>query len=475
MGRDPWMRASLAEGALQGVEDWSGKRVLVLGLGLSGISAASFLADRGATVVAADEREAGALAGLDALPPSVELHVGQPLPALTNWDLVVPSPGIPEPRWHEARLQAAGDIELTGRHLQVPIAAVTGTNGKSTTVALLEAMLRAAGLRAQAAGNLGVPALSLVGAPLDVAVLEVSSFQLEATTTFAPRVAAVLNVTPDHLDRHGDLGAYAETKRSLLAHQGPEDVAVLNDDDPIVRTFAEGAAAEIVRVSTRGAPLGEGQRSAWIDGEAIVLREGAHLHRVSLDGLRLAGRHNLENVLFALVMAWALGADVDAAATALAHFEGLPHRCAVVARHDGITWVNDSKATNVGAAQKALAAFPGAVIWIAGGRGKGADFAPLADAARGHVRQALLIGEDAGAIANALGNAAPSETVATLDDAVARAAAIAKPGDVVLLAPACASFDQFASFEARGDAFAAYVRETLGLSGEAFAAGDPTA
>jgi UDP-N-acetylmuramoylalanine--D-glutamate ligase len=430
----------------------------VLGLGRSGLSAARFLAERGAKVVAADERPGEALGDLASLPSSVELHVGRPLPSTDDYDLVVPSPGIPVHRWHEARDRVVGDIELSGRHLQVPIAAVTGTNGKSTTVALLEAMLRAAGLRATAAGNLGLPALELVGRPLDVAVLEVSSFQLESTSTFRPHVAAVLNVTPDHLDRHGDLETYAAMKARLLAHQTPEDFAVLNFEDPIVRDMASHTAAQIVRVSARGTPSGDGERSAWVDAGVVVLADSTGLRRISLEGIRLAGRHNLENVVTALAMAWCLGADVERAASALSTFEALPHRCEVVARHQGVTFVDDSKATNVGAAVKSLAAFSEPVVWIAGGRGKGADFAELTSVAASHARIALLIGEAAAEIEAALDAAVPHERVGTLEGAVERAVALAKPGDVVLLAPACASFDQFTSFEARGDAFELAVR-----------------
>jgi UDP-N-acetylmuramoylalanine--D-glutamate ligase len=444
------------------VNDVAGKRVLVLGLGMSGRSAARFLAERGAHVVAADERPAAKLPELASLPSSIELRLGQALPPPNDFDLVVPSPGIPVSRWHEARARVAGDIELTGRHLQVPFAAITGTNGKSTTVALLEAMLNAAGLRARAAGNLGVPALSLVGEPLDVAVLEVSSFQLESTSTFRPKVAAVLNVSPDHLDWHGDLEQYVAAKRRLLAHQTADDFVVLNVDDPIVRSFEAGARARVVRVSTQCVPEARGSvRQAWIDGGVAVLREGDRVHRISLEGLRLAGRHNLENVLVALASVWCLGADVDAAATALARFEGLRHRCEIVARHDAVTWVNDSKATNVGAAVKALAGFANPVIWIAGGRGKGANFAALADVARTHARLVLLIGEDADRLAETLHAAVPCERVETLARAVERAREVAKPGDVVLLAPACASFDQFENFEDRGDAFVALVGQTV--------------
>ncbi len=460
-----WVAGRIRMGALRKgdravVTDWTDKRVLVLGLGESGRSVARFLAERGAQVVAADERPSEALGDLASLPASVELQPGHTLPSPTEmdaFDLVVPSPGIPVDRWNDTHASVAGDIELAGRHLQVPITAVTGTNGKSTTVALLEALLRAAGLRATAGGNLGLPALELVGEPLDAVVLEVSSFQLESTSTFAPRVAAVLNVTPDHLDRHGDLETYATTKAKLIASQSADDFAVLNVDDPIVDAMAADTRAQVVRVSTRGAPAGGPGRQAWIDGAVAVFADEQGLTRVPLDGLRLAGRHNLENVVTALAMAWCLGVDLARAATALASFGGLPHRCEVVARHDAVTWVDDSKATNVGAAGRSLAAFAEPVVWIAGGRAKGADLAELAPAAKAHARTALLIGEAASALEVALDGVVPCESVGTLERAVERAAVLAKPGDVVLLAPACASFDQFESFEARGDAFRHHV------------------
>jgi UDP-N-acetylmuramoylalanine--D-glutamate ligase len=431
-----------------------GQRVLVLGLGLSGRSAARFCVERGARVLAADERDAAAIGPLDELPPEVERRLGAAFPDPAGFDLVVPSPGVPRERYAKRARRAWGDLELAFRALGVPIVAVTGTNGKSTTTRLVEALLRAGGLRARAAGNLGIPALALVGEALDWAVLEVSSFQLEATEAFRPRVAVVLNVTPDHLDRHGSFEGYLAAKARLLAQQEPADTAVLNFDDPAVRGLAEHTRARVLPFRTQG-PLAHG---AWLEQDAVVLAgpDGGR-ERHPLAALRLAGVHNRENAVAALAAASAAGAPLARATAAFARFEGLPHRMQTVARTLGAEWVDDSKATNPGAALRSLLSYDVPLVWIAGGRDKGLDFRELADAAPGRVRAALLIGEAAGKLEAALAGRVPVHDAGTLERAVALAAQLAKPGDVVLLAPACASFDQFRSFEERGERFAAAV------------------
>jgi UDP-N-acetylmuramoylalanine--D-glutamate ligase len=431
------------------MNDLSGKRVLVLGLGISGRSAASFCASQGAEVVAVDERPGSQLEGLGELPPRVTLRLGEPFPDAANFDLVVPSPGVPRERYRACARRAWGDVELAFRALAVPVVAVTGTNGKSTTVCLVEAMLRAAGLRALAAGNLGEPALGLVGRPIDVAVLEVSSFQLETTDAFRPRVSALLNLSEDHLDRHGSLEEYTSAKRRIFARQEAEDIAVLNGDDPRVTALRTGIRAEI-HTFRRCTPS---ERGAWWDGAAIVLRLGGEDIRLPLEGVQLGRGHHRENALAALLAASAAGADPSKAVRALASFTGLPHRGEPVGRIGGVEWINDSKATNPGAALAALTSQTAPVVWIAGGRDKGLAFEALAEAARGHVRAALLIGEAAGKIAQALTDHVACQRVGTLEEAVHRAHSLAEPGDVVVLAPACASFDQFADFEDRGDQF----------------------
>jgi UDP-N-acetylmuramoylalanine--D-glutamate ligase len=441
------------------MRELEGRRVLVLGLGLSGRSAARFCAERGARVVAADERPAAALGGLDATAPGVALRTGQPFPDPADFDLVVASPGVPPERYRRRAARVWGDIELAGRALSVPIVAVTGTNGKSTTTRMVAAALRAAGLRAAAAGNVGEPALDLVGQALDVAVLEVSSFQLETTESFRPAVAVVLNLTPDHLDRHGSFEAYCAAKARILANQQGRDTAVLSADDPAVWSLAAGCRARVLPFSTRR-PLEHG---AWLDAGAALLREAdGPLLRVSFAELRLVGEHQRENALAALTAAWAAGADPAAAAAALARFPGLPHRMEPLGSARGVRFVNDSKATNPGAALRALAGAGAPVVWIAGGRDKGLDFAPLAEAAATRVRAALLIGEAAGKLEAALAGRVKTELAAGLEDAVRRAARLAQPGDVVLLAPACASQDQFRDFEERGDRFRAAVAALTG-------------
>jgi len=431
----------------------AGKRVLVIGLGRSGRSAARFCVDRGARVVAADARPRDELGELGELGDDLEICAGGALPDPADFDLVVPSPGVPREHYAERAACVRGDIELAGLALQVPIVAVTGTNGKSTTVVLIEAMLRACGLRAMAAGNLGRPALDLVGEALDVAVLEISSFQLEAVDRFRPRVSLILNLSPDHLDRHGDFAAYVDAKRAIFRNQQGDDVAVLNHDDPTVRSLAGEVRGRVLLFSRR-TPLVEG---VCLDGGSVLVREGGKSQRLSLDGLRLQGDHNLENVLAALAAVQGLGADPAQAVKALVDFRGLAHRCEPVGTVDGVSFVNDSKATNVGAAQRSLEGFSQRLVWIAGGRDKGMDFTPLAEAAERWVTTALLLGEAAPQLEAALAGHVAVERVASLEDAVGRAAQLAAPGDLVLLSPACASFDQFTSFEARGERFRAAV------------------
>ena len=431
---------------------FAGQDVLVLGLGLSGCSAARFLAERGARVTAADERPAEAIPGLESLGSEIELQVGRPFPELERFDLVVPSPGIPAARFAGRARRAWGDIELCFRALSVPVVAVTGTNGKSTVVRLIEAMARSAGLRARAAGNLGIPALELVGQPLDLAILEVSSFQLESVEAFRPRVALLLNITPDHLDRHGDLEGYRAAKARIFARQGAGDTAIVNGDDPLTATIPVPDGVERLEFRRRHAVAA----GAWLDGDSAVVRRARREQRVRLGGAGALIQQD-DNLLASLLALASLDVDLEAAAGALAGFEALPHRCELVAEIAGVRFVDDSKATNVGAAARSLAALPGGVLWIAGGRHKGADLAPLAAIATGRVRCALLIGEAASTFENALAASIPCEVVGQLAKAVVRAAELARPGDVVLLAPACSSFDQFQSFEDRGRQFQSAV------------------
>lgn len=444
------------------MEELKDSKVLVLGLGISGRSAANFCARRGARVVAADARDRAEIDALDSLEASITLQTGGPFPDPAEFDLVVPSPGVPAQHYRERARRVWGDVELAARNLSIPIVAITGTNGKTTTTLLVESLLGAAGFRARAAGNVGTPALELVGDGIDIAVLEVSSFQLETIEAFRPNVAAVLNLSPDHLDRHGSLDAYASAKARILMNQEASDVAVLNMDDDRVRAFASETKARIVPVRCSGPSPG----GAWLDaGAAVVTDLAGDVIRIPLDGLRLRGAHNRENALFALAIATAAGADPLRAAGALATFTGLPHRGEVVREIAGVAYVDDSKATNPGAAARAITGSDGPVVWIAGGLGKGLDFAELAEIARSRVRVALLIGEAAEALETALAQAIETRRCPTLDAAVAAAAEIAAAGDSVLLAPACASQDQFKDYRERGERFRQAV-ERLRPEGE---------
>ncbi|UCE87617.1 MAG: UDP-N-acetylmuramoyl-L-alanine--D-glutamate ligase, partial [Deltaproteobacteria bacterium] len=400
------------------------KDVLVLGLGISGRSAAAFCAERGARVVACDERPRDALEDLAPLAGRVDLVCGRAFPDPAGFDVVVPSPGIPRPRYADRARCVWGDIELAGRALAVPIIAVTGTNGKSTTCRLIEAMLRAAGLRAEAAGNIGTPSLALVGRPLDAAVLEVSSFQLEAIDRFRPRVSVILNLAPDHLDRHGSFERYVDTKARLLANQQPHDDAVLNAADPVVWALAARTRARVSAFHDRAAV----ERGCWLDTGAIAVRDAENTLRIPLDGLALRGRHNRENALAATAAVAALGVDAGKAAQAFIGFRGLPHRFELVCRIGDVDYVDDSKATNVSAALRSLESCESRVVWIAGGRDKDLDFTPLARAAATRVRAAILIGESAPRLARALADRVPSTQVASIEAAVAEAANAARPG-----------------------------------------------
>ena len=438
---------------MEGIEN---QKVLVLGLGATGRSAANFCIARGASVLAADERAKDPSSELEELDPRVECAFGQPFPDPGKFDLVVPSPGVPPERYRDRAQRVWGDIELAYRSVAAPIIAVTGTNGKSTTVCLLEALLCAAGARARAAGNLGTPALELVGEPLDFAVLEISSFQLETVETFRPAVAVILNITPDHLDRHADFDAYTSAKARILANQRSTDTAVLNFDDPAVAALAETASGRVFPFRTQEAV----SPGAFLDAGSVVLcKEDAEPIRISLDGMQLTGLHNRENILAALAAVYAVGVDPRCAADALASFANLPHRCELVGQIRGVRYVDDSKATNPGAAMCSLAGFSENLIWIAGGRDKNLAFDELAGTAASRVRAAVLIGESAPKLETVLAGRMDVFNAASLEEAVQRASQLAELGDVVLLSPACASQDQFRDFNERGERFRAAVGE----------------
>jgi UDP-N-acetylmuramoylalanine--D-glutamate ligase len=457
--------------------DLSGRNVTVVGLARSGIAAARLAARAGAVVTVTDRRAAAdlgreleALHGLG-VRRTLGGHDGADF---TKADLVVVSPGVPLAIPEiQAALRAGvpvwGEVELAWRFLgAVPVVAITGTNGKSTTTALAGALF-AEDRPTFTGGNLGTPLAEhvLSGRRAAVIVAELSSFQIEGLHTLRPRVAAILNVTPDHLDRYRDVDHYAAAKARLFSLQQPGDVAVANARDGRARGMASASRGALVTFGF-GAPEPGAVRdpgdAPGRGGTAEIWwqppRGGAE--RYVLENRALRGRHNRENAMAAIACARALGASGEAVQRGLQRFPGLPHRLELVAERRGVEWVNDSKATNVDSTSVGLSAFPAGaprVVLIMGGRGKGAPYAPLRPLFADRVKALLTIGEDAPAVERELGDLAPTEGCGTLAGAVRRAAGLVGPGDVVLLSPACASYDQFDNYEQRGEVFRRLVQE----------------
>lgn len=445
-----------------------GDVVVVIGLARSGIAAAEFLARRGATVVAADAKAESALPpeALGLRERGVRLELGEHREeTFAGASMVVVSPGVP---WELPALAAArakgvpviAEIELAFRHLRGRVAAITGTKGKSTTTAALGAMLREAGFDARVGGNIGSPLVSLVEGSTDATAfaVEVSSFQLEGTERFRPEVAVWLNLSPDHLDRHPSLEAYVAAKARLFARQEAGDWAVVNADDPVVLEQARRGRARQLLFRVTGEPLPEGDSAFFEGGLAQLRRDGRKETLFRRDEVVLPGAHLAGDLLVAAAAARLLGAPADAIARAVRAFRGAPHVLEHVATIDGVAYYDDSKATNVEAARLSLEAFSQPVLVIVGGRYKGGDFGALAPGLRAHGRRVLAIGEARERVKAALESAVPVDPCDSLRGAVERARAAARPGDVVLLAPACSSFDMFVDYADRGRAFQAEVR-----------------
>jgi UDP-N-acetylmuramoylalanine--D-glutamate ligase len=431
---------------------------LIVGLGKTGVSVARHLTARGWQLSVTDTRvDPPGVGELKQIAPKARCGFGAfDAALLSNVDLVVASPGVSaaEPLLQSARsrgIEIIGDIELFAREVQAPVIGITGTNGKSTVTTLVGRMAARAGVAVAVGGNLGAPALDLLasGTP-ELFVLELSSFQLDTTFSLRLRAATVLNVTEDHLDRYGTMQAYAASKARIFERC---EHAVLNLDDPLVaRMLPSGSAVSgfsIASVSGARYHLATVQGAKWlaIDAEPVM----------ALHEMRLGGLHNAANALAALALGDAAGLPREAMLAELREFSGLPHRSQWVGEHAGVRYVNDSKGTNVGATLAAVCGHEGGLIVIAGGDGKGQDFSPLASAFAGRVRHTFLIGRDASRIAEALHGICPADIVASLDEAVQRAAQVAVPGDTVLMSPACASLDMFRDYAQRGDLFAAAV------------------
>jgi UDP-N-acetylmuramoylalanine--D-glutamate ligase len=451
---------------------------LIVGLGRSGVSAALFLRNLGATVTATDLRDASALAEqmakLSAAGITVEAG-GYGLNTFTNRDLIVLSPGVPLETTEIQNAIAAGtpvigELELASRYLRGSVLGITGTNGKTTTTTLAGKLLAKAGFPTQVGGNIGLPVVDLVpnDTPETWNVLELSSFQLESIDRFRAQIAVVLNITPDHLDRHGSMENYIAAKRRILENQQPGDAAILNADDDIAHRLAKDVRGRLfwfsrvraVRVGTFVVPP-PGQGAVSPDALIVyVAREGAPPEPVMpVAGIPIKGPHNLENVLAAVCAARIVGASAESIRKSVESFRAVEHRLEFVSDINGVAYYNDSKATNVDATIKALQSFTGGIHLILGGKDKDSDYTLLASLVRERVRAVYTIGSAAEKIARALDSAAKIESAETLQHAVQLASGAAQPGDTVLLAPACASFDQFENYEHRGRVFKELVQQ----------------
>ena len=440
------------------------KRVLVVGLGKSGVASALFLKARGARVTVSDTKSGDELR--DEIPALLDQGItvetgGHGERTFHGQDLIVVSPGVPvdAPPLVQARAlgeTVIGEIELASRFLPGPIVAITGSNGKTTTTALVGEILTAGGRSTLVGGNIGTPAISLAerATPESVIVLEVSSFQLETIEKFHPKIAVVLNVTPDHLDRHRTFEAYAGAKARILENQTDNDFAVLNADDPTCVAMAARTRAHVFWFSRRK----EVQRGAWAHEGRILFRDDRGQREIMLTSeIPLKGAHNLENVLAAACAGSLMGCAPDRIRQAVREFKAVEHRLEYVATIRGVDYYNDSKATNIDATIKALEAFPGNIHLILGGKDKGSDYTVLNDLLRKRVKRVYTIGAAAAKIESQIKNVEVVHAE-TLEHALHKANAAAEPGDVVLLAPACASFDQFKNYEQRGQVFKEIVR-----------------
>lgn len=445
-----------------------GRKCLVLGAGKSGITSAKFLAERGAIVALHDRKEVETWS--DAARSLKETHnvglIGGQIPSwlLDQIDLVVISPGVPTntiPARYVDRKdgEVIGEVELAYRFMKGRIVGITGSNGKTTTTTLIGELLKNSGIETQVGGNIGTPLVSLTETSTENTwtVCELSSFQLETIVDFRPNVALGLNVTPNHMDRYDFFSDYAAAKHRLFMNQTADDVAILNADDEITASWAKGLKANVVMFST-SKELDEG---LFLRRDELVCRSnGKEKVLTTRKEMTLRGIHNVQNVLAGLAAGLACGASPDSMRETIANFKAVEHRLEFVRDLDGVKFYNDSKATSVDATLKALEALSdgqGKVVLILGGRGKNAPYAPLAELIKANVRKLVLIGEDADNIENQLGNLAEVVRATTMQDAVEKSFASAESGDSVLLAPACASFDMFNSFEQRGTVFKSQV------------------
>jgi UDP-N-acetylmuramoylalanine--D-glutamate ligase len=445
--------------------DLRDKRALVVGLGKSGVASALFLKSRGARVTVSDSKPEAELRKeiLLFLEHGITVETGgHGDRTFRGQDLIVVSPGVPfdAPQLVQARNlgeTVIGEIELAAQFLPGPIAAITGANGKTTTTSLAGEILAAAKLPVLVGGNIGTPAISFVdhATPKTWIVLEVSSFQLETIVDFRPRIAVILNITPDHLDRHKTFANYVNAKARIFENQQTDDFTVLNADDATTASLHDRTRAQIFRFSRKR----EIDKGAYVHDGRIFFRDGQHQSEIMLlSEISLKGAHNLENVLAAICVGMLAGCQPHQIRQAVQNFKAVEHRLEFVANVAGVDYYNDSKATNVDATIKALESFPANIHLILGGKDKGSDYSVLNDLLRARVKRVYTIGAAAAKIESQIQGAAEIDHAETLETAVQHAAAAAVGGDVVLLAPACASFDQFQNYEHRGVVFKEAVR-----------------
>lgn len=459
--------------------DVNGKRILVIGLARTGVATSLFCARHGALVTAVDTRNESELAEHAAKLRShnVVLKLGGYSPEiLSGHDLVIPSPGVPADSEilkaaHAQKIPVWSEIELADRFLNGRLIGITGSNGKTTTTSLVEHILKNAGFDTLLAGNIGTPLIDVVEKTTDqtVTIAELSSFQLELIESFHPNIGVFLNLSPDHLDRHGSMEAYAAAKARIFEKQTTADFAVLNADDPASTPYAPSKPK--VFWFSRKQRVAQG---AFLRGEEIIFRhDGEEEFILRQSEIPLPGAHNLENVLAGVAATRLAGASPAQIANAIRTFAGVEHRLEFVAEHNGVRYYNDSKATNVDATLKALEAFSGRILIILGGKDKGSDYTVLQTLLRQKAILALLIGAAAQKIESQIAGSVAIERAGTLEHAVGVASHAAHSGDIVLLAPACASFDQFENYEHRGRVFKQLVHELANRS--AHSASNPVA
>jgi len=440
------------------------KKVLVVGLGMTGVATARFLKNMGAVVTVTD------MAKEDELGDNVliirELGINMELGShensiFENADIIVLSPGVPHaiPQIQRAKdkgIDVIGEIELASKFIDQPVIAITGTNGKTTTTTLLGEMLKSSGFNVFVGGNIGSPLIGYVDREekAEIIIVEVSSFQLDTIESFKPKVSVLLNITEDHLDRYNDFTAYAKSKCRIFKNQNLSDTAVLNGDDPLIRKLTKNIKSKKLFFTA----VKNSEEGAVVDGNNITLfsekiPETGKQKVYDLSGTNIKGKHNIENAAAACLAALSAGGTLDGIQTALENFRGLPHRLEYVATANGVKYFNDSKATNVDAVARALECFSGRVILIMGGRNKGAGFDSLKDTVRHITKKIIAIGEAKENIISSFNDVVPVNTASTMKDAVFTACDAAKPGDVVLLSPACSSFDMYNDYAHRGKVY----------------------